>query len=143
MVRTRVGHQHRAFGSCECCPASRAVAQLYSRETHYRAVPLPWSARLAFLMGASNTAVPRLADGCVESLRNLPPKVISRIFDWCTTTERVIVGQPPQHFALRSALPPPPPSRVSLTASLSSRNPRDPLGGDLAMGELSLCEPCP
>lgn len=62
-------------GNCVCCgPQSRrGVAEVIT--------PLSHASRLAFLMGASNTSVPRLAEACVEAMRDLPQEVCMRIFD--------------------------------------------------------------
>lgn len=60
---------------CLCCgPQSRrGVAEVTT--------PLSSASRLAFLMGASNASVPRLADACVEPMRGLPQEVCIRIFE--------------------------------------------------------------
>jgi len=99
-------------------------------------VPLPLAARLAFLMGSSNHAsAARLAMDCVAPLRRLPSAVLRRIFEFCVTTERVPAPR-------RPAPQPPASSRHAGSAAILSRDPREPIGADMAMGELSLCDPC-
>ena len=138
MVRRRAVGGHGAFGGCACCvvpivPTGRPAAQ----SLNVRRVPLSHDARLAFLMGSSNTSsASRLAADCVEPLRDLPSEVVIRIFEFCATVERVQAPPP----AMRSAPPPPPSSRHA--GSAFSRDPREPFGGDVGMGELSLCDPC-
>jgi len=91
---------HRAgrvgsFGGCACCePGSR-------REVVRWQAPLPLECKVAFLMAAQNNSVPRLAEGCVPSMRNLPQEVCFRIFAFCVSTETRVVTRPAMPDALR------------------------------------------
>ena len=89
------GTRHRRgapFGGCnlECCaPGAR-------KELVQRKAPLNVEARIAFLMGARNTAVPRLAHGCVASMRLLTQEICQKIFEFCSQMERHLVTQAPR-----------------------------------------------
>ena len=86
MVLVRRDHRRAPFSTrrhdgvggfamgCACCePSAR-------REVIEWSTPLPLPSKMAFLMGASNTSAPRLAEGVVGSMRQLPREVRSYPF---------------------------------------------------------------
>ena len=98
MVLHRPRHRSAPFGGCTaaCCnPAAR-------REVRETITPLPAPCRLAFLMGASNTSVPSLAEGCVAPMRRLPREVCTRIFELSQSTVCRVVSVAPPPPALYS-----------------------------------------
>ncbi len=53
-------------------------------------------------MGASNTSVPSLAEGCPQPMRQLPREVCARIFDLSASTVCRVVSVAPPPSALFS-----------------------------------------
>jgi hypothetical protein len=133
----------RPFGGCVCCVgtdvlAGPAASLAVSHETVERELPLPAAARLAFLMGASNTSVPRLAAHCVEPLRNLQHELLKRILDLCVQTVRVRVPAQPRVSSRPRTPQPPVSTRRMDEMSLLSGSLRDPFAAVLGVAELCL-----
>ena len=134
MVRRTIKH-NPAFGvECDCCPPGGlsflpAHAKLQNQVIPARLAP---AQRVAFLMGASNTSAPRLAEECVRPLRCLPLEAIRRIFELCE-----------ERRALPLARRPPPRLKPAAPrhGGLGPRNPRDPLvADDIGLGARALAQ---
>lgn len=131
MVR-RSAFGARPFGGCECCvdgPSGRAAAG--HRDVVERELPLLAAARLAFLMGASNTSVPRLAACCVEPMRGLQHELLRRILDYCAQTVLVRVPAQPRGASRSRA-------SQAATRHMETSSVRDPFAAVLGVAELCL-----
>jgi hypothetical protein len=69
--------------SLEVCAPSEADADaFYAANAEKETVPLPVAFMHAFLMGACNSTVPRLASGCPSSMKLLSTRLLRRIFEF-------------------------------------------------------------